>query len=49
MQSAVLVCAFIHVAQVEVLALNEHLCAAGRAGPGEGSRSTGGEQLHTLM
>jgi len=41
MQSAVLVCACIHVDQVDVLAVNEHLCAVGSDGPGEGSGSTG--------
>lgn len=41
MQSAALVCGFIHVDQVEVLALNEHLCAVGSDGPGDGSKSTG--------
>lgn len=41
MQSAVLVCGCIHVDQVDILALNEHLCAVGSDGPGEGSCSTG--------
>lgn len=41
MPSAVLVCGCIHVDQVDVLALNEHLCAVGSDGPGQGSWSTG--------
>lgn len=41
MQSAVLVCGCIHVDQVDVLALNEHLCTVSSDGPGEGSGSTG--------
>lgn len=42
MQSTVLVCGCIHVDQVDVLALNEHLCAVGSDRPGDGSWSTGG-------
>lgn len=35
MPSPALVCGRIHRGQVDVLALNEHLCAAGSDGPGE--------------
>lgn len=52
MQSAALVCGCIHVDQVDVLALNEHLCAVGSDGTGEGSCAEGrhrGEQLYTLI
>lgn len=48
MQSMVLVCGCIHVDQVDVLALNEHLCAAGSDGPGGRLLEHRGEQLHTL-
>lgn len=41
MQSTALVCGCIHVGQVDVLALNEHLCAVGNDRPGDGSWSTG--------
>lgn len=34
MQSTALVCGCIHVGQVDVLALNEHLCAVGNDRPG---------------
>lgn len=48
MPSAALVCGRIHRGQVDVLALNEHLCAAGMTGRGKllGCRA---EQFYTLI